>query len=259
MNPGSASRQQEVRARSAVLFAVLAESEGDQHRDARDELISLHTPLAEHLARRFEHRGEPYDDLVQVALIALMKAIERFEPERGLEFSTYATPTVIGELKRHLRDKGWALRVPRRLQELRLQITQESAALTQRLGRSPTAAELATHVGCTVEEIVEGLESGNAWATLSLDATEDDGTSVVATLGGPDKGLGLIEFRESLRPLISQLTPRERRVLLMRFFHNFTQSQIATELGMSQMQVSRMLAKTLGRLRQSLADPDTVG
>jgi len=255
MSTGSASRTQETRARSAELFVVLDSADENVRRQARDGLIALHTPLVEHLARRFQHRGEPYEDLVQVGLIALIKAIDRFEPERELEFSTYATPTVVGELKRHLRDKGWAIRVPRRLQELRLRITQESADLTQQLGRSPTASELATRLGCTVEEIVEGLESGNAWATVSLDATADeDGTDLAATMGEDDEGLSLIDVRESLRPLLAELDDRERRILLLRYFRNLTQTQIAAEIGVSQMHVSRLLTKTLARLRAGLGE-----
>ncbi|WP_300680343.1 SigB/SigF/SigG family RNA polymerase sigma factor [Nocardioides sp.] len=252
------SRPTETRALSAALFVALHGADPSAAAAAREDLVALHTPLAEHLARRFQHRGEPYEDLVQVGLIALIKAIDRFEPERGLEFSTYATPTVVGELKRHLRDKGWAIRVPRRLQELRLRITQESGELTQQLGRSPTASELAASIGCTVEEIVEGLESGNAWATVSLDAVaEEDGPDVLAHLGSDDEGLALIDVRESLRPLLADLPDRERRILLLRFFRNLTQSQIANEIGVSQMHVSRLLNRTLEQLRASLDDPET--
>ena len=135
--------------------------------------MHLHLPLVEHCARRFRNRGEPFEDLVQVGTIGLIKSIDRFDPDRGVEFSTYATPTIIGEIKRYFRDKGWAIRVPRRLQELRMQIGSASAELTQTLGRSPTPRELAEAIGCSVEEIIEGIESSNAYSTLSLDASDD--------------------------------------------------------------------------------------
>src|SRR5205823_10602609 len=163
------------RAQSRDLFERLATTElgGAEHRELRDALVQLHLPLVEHLARRFAGRGEPLDDLVQVGTIGLIKAVDRFDTDRGVEFSTYATPTVVGEIKRYFRDKGWAIRVPRRLQELRMQIGTATAELTQSLGRSPTPRELAEAIGCTVEEIVEGIESSNAYSTLSLDASDD--------------------------------------------------------------------------------------
>src|SRR5690349_660610 len=168
---------------------------------ARDGLVSLHLPLVEHCARRFRNRGEPYEDLVQVGTIGLIKSIDRFELDRGVEFSTYATPTIIGEIKRHFRDKGWAIRVPRRLQELRMQIGATTAELTQLLGRSPTPRELADSIGCSVEEIVEGIESSNAYSTLSLDASDDDsdgpGQSMLDAMGVDDEALEHVEIRES--------------------------------------------------------------
>ncbi|MDP3889815.1 RNA polymerase sigma factor SigF [Nocardioides sp.] len=247
------------KARSAELFGVLRSPQtGDAARaTARDELVHLHLPLVEHCARRFRNRGEPPEDLVQVGTIGLIKSIDRFDEERGVEFSTYATPTIIGEIKRYFRDKGWAIRVPRRLQELRLQITSSTAELTQSLGRSPTPSELAERVGCSVEEIIEGLESGNAYATLSLDAgdsSEDGAASMLEALGSDDESFENIEIRESLKPLLDQLDPREKKILLLRFFKNMTQSQIAAEIGVSQMHVSRLLTRTLEHLRTSLAD-----
>lgn len=257
MTADSSSGFEETRARSSLLFAALTDPRSPDHADARAGLVTLHTPLVEHLARRFQYRGEPYEDLVQVGLVGLIKAIDRFEPERGLEFSTYATPTVVGELKRHLRDKGWAIRVPRRLQELRLQITRESAELTQRLGRSPTARELAAALECTVEEIIEGMESGNAWMTVSLDATDsDEAPGVLDVVGVDDADLSRVDLRESLKPLLAQLEDREKRILLLRYFRNLTQSQIAEEIGVSQMHVSRLLSRTLERLREGLADDE---
>ena len=223
---------------------------------ARDGLVALHLPLVEHCARRFRNRGEPFEDLVQVGTIGLIKSIDRFDLGRGVEFSTYATPTIIGEIKRYFRDKGWAIRVPRRLQELRMQIGATTAELTQVLGRSPTPRELAEAIGCSVEEIVEGIESSNAYSTLSLDATddsgEDGGVSMLEVIGLDDDELEQIEIRESIKPLIEALPSREKQILLLRFFKNKTQSEIASEIGVSQMHVSRLLSRTLAQLRRSL-------
>ena len=176
-----------------------------------------------------------------------------------MEFSTYATPTIIGEIKRYFRDKGWAIRVPRRLQELRMQISASTAELTQSLGRSPTPRELAEAIGCSVEEIVEGMESSNAYATLSLDATDDSddgGQSMLDAIGIDDEALAHVEIRESVKPLLESLPPREKTILLLRFFKNMTQSQIAAEIGVSQMHVSRLLTRTLDQLRASLETED---
>ena len=225
--------------------------------ELRNQLVRMHLPLVEHLARRFRNRGEPLDDLTQVATIGLIKSVDRFDPDRGVEFSTYATPTVVGEIKRHFRDKGWAIRVPRRLQELRMQIGASTAELTQALGRSPTPRELAEALGCSVEEIVEGIESSNAYSTLSLDASDDsdDGAaSMLDAIGVDDEGLEHVEIRESIKPLLDRLGAREKRILLLRFFKNMTQSQIADEIGVSQMHVSRLLNRTLEQLRTSLEE-----
>ncbi|MEO9325477.1 RNA polymerase sigma factor SigF [Nocardioides sp. C4-1] len=255
------TRIEQTRRRSAELFvamrADLASEAARTH--ARDALVHLHLPLVEHCARRFRNRGEPFEDLVQVGTIGLIKSIDRFDTDRGVEFSTYATPTIIGEIKRYFRDKGWAIRVPRRLQELRMQIGAATAELTQTLGRSPTPRELAESIGCTVEEIVEGIESSNAYSTLSLDATsdnDDDSSSMLDAIGIDDEGLAHVEIRESLKPLLEQLPAREKRILLLRFFKNMTQSQIAEEIGVSQMHVSRLLTRTLAQLRESLDSAD---
>jgi RNA polymerase sigma-B factor len=235
--------------------------EGDPARARmRDELVTIHMPLVEYLARRFRNRGEPLDDLVQVATIGLIKSIDRFDIDRGVEFSTYATPTIVGEIKRHFRDKGWAIRVPRRLQELKLALTKTTGELSQQLGRSPTVAELAQRLEMTEEEVLEGLESANAYAAVSLDAPEgsDDGGggAVSDTLGEYDEALDRVEYREALKPLLDQLPVREKKILMLRFFGNMTQSQIATQLGISQMHVSRLLARTLAQLREGLLTED---
>jgi RNA polymerase sigma-B factor len=247
------------RAHARALFARLVElPEGDAERAAiRDQLVRMHLPLVEYLARRFRNRGEPLDDLVQVATIGLIKSVDRFDPERGVEFSTYATPTIVGEIKRHFRDKGWAIRVPRRLQELKLSLTKATSELSQKLGRSPTVAEIAAHLEMTEEEVLEGLESANAYSAVSLDAPDsgdDESPAVADTLGVQDESLEGVEYRESLKPLLEKLPPREKRILLLRFFGNMTQSQIAIELGISQMHVSRLLARTLAQLRRGLLE-----
>jgi RNA polymerase sigma-B factor len=243
-----------LRARSRALFVELADPSDEGHaRQVRDALIELHLPLVEHCARRFLQRGEPYDDLVQVGTIGLIKAVDRFDLERGVEFSTYATPTILGEIKRHFRDKGWAIRVPRRLQELRMSIATATAELSQSLGRSPTPREIAERLEVTVEEVLEGLESANAYTTMSLDAgTGDDSASWLETLGDDDAALEHVEIRESLRPLIESLPPREQQILVLRFFRQQTQSQIAEQVGISQMHVSRLLTRTLERLRGAI-------
>lgn len=239
----------------ALFFELRGLPEGSPERaELRNRLVRMHLPLVEHLARRFRNRGEPLDDLTQVATIGLIKSVDRFDPDRGVEFSTYATPTVVGEIKRHFRDKGWAVRVPRRLQELRLSLTTATAELSQQHGRSPTVHELAERLGISEEEVLEGLESANAYSTLSLDVpdTDDESPAVADTLGSEDEALEGVEYRESLKPLLEGLPPREKRILLLRFFGNMTQSQIAQEVGISQMHVSRLLARTLAQLREKL-------
>ncbi|MER7171332.1 RNA polymerase sigma factor SigF [Streptomyces mesophilus] len=244
------------RSGAKALFVELRKLPADspEYAELRNRLVRQHLPLVEHLARRFRNRGEPLDDLTQVATIGLIKSVDRFDPERGVEFSTYATPTVVGEIKRHFRDKGWAVRVPRRLQELRLALTTATAELSQQHGRSPTVHELAERLGISEEEVLEGLESANAYSTLSLDVpdTDDESPAVADTLGAEDEALEGVEYRESLKPLLEDLPPREKRILLLRFFGNMTQSQIAQEVGISQMHVSRLLARTLAQLRERL-------
>jgi RNA polymerase sigma-B factor len=244
------------RAGARALFVELSKlPPGSPERaELRNKLVRMHLPLVEHLARRFRNRGEPLDDLTQVATIGLIKSVDRFDVDRGVEFSTYATPTVVGEIKRHFRDKGWAVRVPRRLQELRLALTTATGELSQRHGRAPTVHELAEHLKITEEEVLEGLESANAYSTLSLDVpdTDDESPAVADTLGAEDDALEGVEYRESLKPLLEQLPPREKKILLLRFFGNMTQSQIAQEVGISQMHVSRLLARTLAQLRDKL-------
>jgi RNA polymerase sigma-B factor len=234
-----------------------SEDEDDRVR-YREQLVDQYVGLVEFLARRFRSRGEPLEDLVQVGMIGLLKAIDRFDLEREVEFSTYATPTVVGELKRHFRDKGWAVRVPRRLQELHLELTKVVNRLGQELGRSPTVAEIAETAGVSEETVLEGLEIAQAYNFTSLDApldTEDAAsTSFAEHLGGQDEHLENLEYRASLAPEMAKLPERERRILYLRFFKGLTQSEIAERLGISQMHVSRLLNRTLVRLREALEE-----
>jgi RNA polymerase sigma-B factor len=254
---GRSAALEQTRRENLRLFAIFRDPEASEaeRNAAREDLVHLHLALVEHCARRFRNRGEPFEDLVQVGTIGLIKSVDRFDTDRGVEFSTYATPTIIGEIKRYFRDKGWAIRVPRRLQELRMQISGATSELTQTLGRSPTPREIADAIGCSVEEIIEGMESSNAYATLSLDATDDSddgGPSMLDAIGIDDEALEHVEIRESVKPLLESLPPREKKILLLRFFKNMTQSEIAAEIGVSQMHVSRLLTRTLEQLRASL-------
>jgi RNA polymerase sigma-B factor len=258
--PRSTSRWGEAeRARERELLALMATTDTSDpaNRRARDELVTMHLPLVQFLARRFRDRGEPLEDLVQVGTIGLIKAVDRFDVDRGVEFSTYATPTIVGEIKRHFRDKGWAVRVPRRLQELRMALGSATAELSQKSGRSPTVGELATHLGISEDEVIEGLEGAQAYSTTSIDAQtggDDDAPLLADRLGAEDPDLEGVEYRESLKPLLAALPARERRILVLRFFHGMTQSQIAEEVGISQMHVSRLLTRSLATLREGLAD-----
>jgi RNA polymerase sigma-B factor len=202
------------------------------------------------------NRREPLDDLIQVANLGLLKAVDGFDPTRGAAFTAYAIPTITGELKRHLRDKCWDVRVPRRVQEIHLQLAQIGEELTQALGRSPTVTELARELDTTEEEIIEGLDAARAHHSLSLDApvrSDVDGVAYLGDLlGNPDPDLEHVEIREALRPLLADLPTREQKILTMRFYGNLIQSQIAAELGISQMHVSRLLAGALAKLRRKL-------
>lgn len=227
-------------------------------RAIRNELVEHYTRLAEFLARRFTNRGEPLDDLRQVALIGLLKAVERFEPERGLQFSSFATPTITGELKRHFRDKGWAVRVPRRLQELHLELDRTTAVLSQELGRPPTPAEIATRAGVSEDEVLEGMEAGGLYRLGSLDAYTDgeDDEHAGDRIGAPDPEVGAVHERIEVERMLQTLPERERRIIYLRFYEGLTQSEIAEVIGVSQMHVSRLLVRSLDRLA-GLAPPGT--
>jgi RNA polymerase sigma-B factor len=240
-----------------ALLTLLADlpKGGEDHTRVRGRLIEMYLPLAEYLARRFRNRGEPQDDLNQVANLGLIKSVDGFDSGRGAAFTSYAIPMIVGELKRHFRDKGWDVRVPRRLQELRLEITKVTGDLAQQLGRSPTIADLAKRLDVSEEEVIEGLDSAHAYRALSLQAPvagEEATTELGDMLGDVDHDLENVEDREALRPLIGRLPVREQKIIAMRFFGNMTQSQIAAELGISQMHVSRLLSHALGVLREGL-------
>ncbi|WP_225448539.1 RNA polymerase sigma factor SigF [Streptacidiphilus sp. P02-A3a] len=235
-------------------FATLTPESRD-YTYVRDTLIELNLPLVRYAAARFRSRNEPMEDIVQVGTIGLIKAIDRFDSERGVEFPTFAMPTIIGEIKRFFRDTSWSVRVPRRLQELRLSLTRAGDELAQRLDRSPTVAELAAALGVSEEDVVEGLAVGNAYTASSLDTapTDEDGEGPLAErLGYEDAAMEGVEYRESLKPLLARLPARERRIIMLRFFGNMTQSQIGEEIGISQMHVSRLLTRTLATLREGL-------
>jgi RNA polymerase sigma-B factor len=222
----------------------------------RDRIVERCLPLADHIARRFDGRGEPRDDLVQVARVGLVNAVIRFDVDAGSDFVSFAVPTIMGEVRRHFRDNSWSVKVPRRLKELHLRLGAATAELSQSLGRAPTPSELAAELGMDREEIVEGLVAGSSYNTLSIDSGGGSGTedapAIADTLGDVDLSLDQIENREALRPLLEALPERERTVLLLRFFESLTQTQIAERVGISQMHVSRLLAKSLARLRDQL-------
>jgi len=251
----------DARALSKILFARLAALEEGtrEYQDVRNTLVGLNLTLVRFAAGRFRGRREPMEDIVQVGTIGLIKAINRFDPERETEFPTFALPTITGEIKRFFRDTGWAVHVPRRMQELRLELARATDELGQLLDREPTVAELAEHLGLTVAEVGEGLVAANGYSVTSLDARlgdgggdGDPGASIADRVGAPDPGMEGIENLESLKPLMARLPERERTILSLRFGAELTQSQIGEELGISQMQVSRLLARALRALRAQL-------
>lgn len=221
----------------------------------REELVTGYLPLAEHVAQRFSGRGVAKEDLVQVARLGLVNAVDRFDPAKGGEFLAFAVPTVMGEVRRYFRDAGWVLRVPRRLKDLHISISNASSTLSQRLGRAPTPSEIAEHVGLSRDEVYEGLEAGHAYHSMSLDEVisgDTDDLELGDTLGEQDTAFEGVENHETLQPLVQRLPERERKILVLRFTHNLTQTQIAERVGISQMHVSRLLSRTLQQLREGL-------
>lgn len=219
----------------------------------RNALVEESIGFADYLARRFSHRGEPLDDLRQVALIGLVKAVERFDPDRGVAFTTFAVPTITGEIKRHFRDRTWAVRVPRNLQELVLEIERARGELGHELGRSPTIEEIATHLDVTSEDILEGLEAGDMYRTGSLDtpSSADSTRTLGDAVPSPTDEHALADDRVLVRKLLAELPQRERRIVYLRYFETLTQGEIAERVGVSQMHVSRLLAKSLEQLARA--------
>jgi RNA polymerase sigma-B factor len=224
---------------------------------AREELVERCLPLARNLARRYSHTDEPFDDLLQVASLGLIKAIDRFDPERGVKFSSFAAPTILGELKRHFRDKGWALRVPRDLQELTLKVGREAEALSKQLGRSPKPREVAQGLGCSVEDVLEAQQAAASYQAASLDAPtardDDEAGALVDLMGGEDGGYELVEDRDAIARTWKALPDQERSVLELRFLHDLNQREIGERIGYSQMHVSRLLRRALDRIETAAA------
>ena len=233
--------------------------EGDM--DAREKLVMSHLNLVRFIANKFKNRGEPIDDLIQVGYLGLLKAIDRFDPSRGLEFTTFATPTIMSEIKRHFRDKGWSVRVPRRLQELSAKVNQATDTLTSQLQRSPTIAEIADYLDATVDEVLEAMESSSAYSSVSLEAPsgadDDDTPSVIDRYATEDSDLAFTDDRIIIEEALASFSPRERDVIEMRFLKGMTQIEIAEKLGISQVQVSRLLRRTLKKIQDKI-DPEGV-
>ena len=242
--------------RTHELFRRYKE-EGDM--DAREKLVMSHLNLVRFLANKFKNRGEPIDDLMQVGYLGLLKAIDRFDPERGLEFTTYATPTIMGEIKRHFRDKGWSVRVPRRLQELSAKVNQATDELTTELQRSPTVEEIARYLDVTVDEVLEAMESSSAYSSVPLEAPgssdSDDAPSVLDRYASEDSELAFTDDRLVIEEALAGFSPREREVIELRFVKGMTQIEIAQKLGISQVQVSRLLRRTLKKIQDKI-DPE---
>jgi RNA polymerase sigma-B factor len=240
----------------APLFCEFANSDGRRRRELRSRLVTGHLPLAEHIARRFRNRGQPSEDLMQVANLGLINAVDRFDPDRGTNFLAFAVPTITGELRRYFRDATWAVRVPRRIKELHASVNAASGALSQRLGRAPRPSELADELDLPIGDVYEGLQAGFAYRCDSLDEPDGDGdptSRAEGHIGVLDEELAAVEDREALSPALAKLPEREAAIIAMRFFGNMTQSQIAQRVGVSQMHVSRLLAGALRTLRAELS------
>lgn len=233
--------------------------EGDV--EAREKLVMSHMNLVRFLANKFKNRGEPLDDLIQVGYLGLLKAIDRFDPSRGLEFTTYATPTIMGEIKRHFRDKGWSVRVPRRLQELSAKVNQATDVLTTEFQRSPKIEEIAEYLDASVDEVLEAMESSSAYSSVPLEGTgnndNDDAPSVLDRYATEDSALNFTDDRLIIEEALKGFSPREREVIDLRFLQGMTQIEIAEQLGISQVQVSRLLRRTLKKIQDKI-DPEGV-
>jgi len=237
----------------ALLVAYL--ENGDVR--ARDRLVEEMMPLVRSLANRYAGRGEPTEDLIQVGAIGLVKAIDRFELEKGVELSTYAVPTIVGEIRRHFRDRTWGVHVPRRLKELSMRLSRTRDDLSAELGRSPTVAELAEAVGVDEEEVIDALQASKAYAPRSLDQPHDDDEPARPTgLADEERGYAALERGSVVRQGLDTLDERERRIVVLRFLRGMSQSEIAAEIGISQMHVSRLLRKSLETMRGRLDETE---
>jgi RNA polymerase sigma-B factor len=239
-------------------YELLSRVRQDGDRAAREELIKRYLPLVRSLARRFMSRGQPLEDLVQVGSIGLIKAIDRFDLERGVELSTYATPTILGEIKRYFRDKGWAVKVPRALQDLNVRLNRVIEHMTVDLQRSPTISELAAATQVSEEEVVEALESGRAYSSVSIfsggSGEDEESLELLDCLGQEEQAYDVFEQRRVLAPAMEKLDPRERLILHLRFFEGMTQTQVAARIGISQMHVSRLIRKSIDSLRETMTE-----
>ncbi|MEA2310006.1 MAG: polymerase sigma-B factor, partial [Thermoleophilaceae bacterium] len=236
----------------AQADATLLRRYRDGDASAREAVVQRFLPLARQLARRYARANEPLDDLFRVASVGLLKAMDRYDPARGYAFSTFAVPTIVGELKRYFRDTGWAVHVPRPIQDRIVQINKTMAELSRRLGRSPTPAEIAEALGCSVEEVVEAMEASRAFDAVSLETPrggEDETGTYAETVGADDQGYELVEYNAAIAPAMSAMSPRDQLILRLRFERDLTQSEIAQRLGISQMHVSRIIRRSLMRLR----------
>ena len=252
---GRAPRDREERDRTERALLIRYHRDGDLR--ARAELVERFLPLARDLALRYTYTDEPFDDLMQVASLGLIKAVDRFEPDRGTRFTSYAAPTILGELKRHFRDKGWALRVPRDLQERALAVSRHTEILAKKLGRSPNVREVAWAIGCSVESVLEASEAAASYEASSLDAPaargDEESASLVELLGDDDSSYGLVESRDAIASTWRSLPEIERHVLALRFMDNLTQREIGERIGYSQMHVSRLLRRALASLETAAA------
>lgn len=237
-----------------ALFAQFHAPDTDEasREQVREELVAMHLPLVRHIAQRYADRGEPFDDVVQAGTIGLIHAVDRYEPERGAAFSTYAVPTIIGSIRRHFRDSTWSMKVPRRLQELRGRIDAAHDQLAQELGRSPTVAEIARRADLDPQDVLDALELAHARELAPLDPPTSEGSSIADRIGDVDASLAAVEDRATVERLMNTLPERERAIVAMRFFDGMSQSQIADQVGISQMHVSRLLTQSLNRLRSEV-------
>lgn len=248
MTPASAEARREA---EDALFGQLTDPElsDEQRALIRDELVEMHLPLVRHIAKRYADRGEPMDDVVQAGSIGLVQAVDRFDPQRGVVFASYAVPTIVGAIRRHFRDSTWTMKVPRKVQELRGPIDAAHDSLAQELGRSPTVAEIAERADVDTQDVLDSLELSRSRSTRSLEAEADGDIPLADRIGDMDASITGVEDQETVRSLLAVLPDRERQIVTMRFFDGLSQSQIADQVGISQMHVSRLLNRSLQRLR----------